>query len=89
MLATRNVWFPLASNASYFDLTEPRVGLEARVKQMAILADEVFFEPGALAVSVGENGLVNWYREESKEMARTISDGRPPEKQQEATERTQ
>lgn len=32
MLATRTVWFPLGSNASYFDLTEPRVGLEARTR---------------------------------------------------------
>jgi hypothetical protein len=32
MLATRTVWFPLGSIASYFDLTEPRVGLEARTR---------------------------------------------------------
>jgi hypothetical protein len=59
MLATHTVWFPLASNTSYFELTEPRVGLEARIKQMALLADELLFEPGVLDVSVGESGLVN------------------------------
>jgi hypothetical protein len=46
MHATRRIWFPLRSNVAYFETTGPRLDLGGRVKEMAILAEELFFEPG-------------------------------------------
>lgn len=84
MLATRHVWFPLASNASYFELTEPRVGLEERIKQTALLADELFFEAGALDVSVGDNGMASFRHpprslthDEMRKRGREVKKGAP------------
>jgi hypothetical protein len=57
----RRVWFPLRSNVHYFDQVEPRLGLEGRVKQMALLADVVAFEPGALTVTVSEHGMASFW----------------------------
>jgi hypothetical protein len=53
MLATRQVLFTLASNVAYFNTgVERRMELESRIKQMAILADEIWLEPGTLTVDV-------------------------------------
>lgn len=57
----RRVWFPLRSNIHYFDQVEPRFGLEDRVKQMALLADVVAFEPGALTATVSEHGMASFW----------------------------
>lgn len=58
MLTTRKVWFPLRLNIAYFRTWGTRpLDLESRIKQMAILADELYFEPGLLTVHVTE-GLV-------------------------------
>jgi hypothetical protein len=57
MYATRRIWFPLHSNVAYFETTGPRLDLAGRVKEMAILAEELFFEPGVLDVNVAEHGL--------------------------------
>ncbi len=61
MHATRKVWFPLCSNVAYFETTGPRLNLVGRVKEMAILSDELFFEPGILDVNVAELGLSSWW----------------------------
>jgi hypothetical protein len=51
MLATSHVYFPLRSNSGYFDTAgRGRMSLEARVKQMAILANEIVFEEGMLTL---------------------------------------
>jgi hypothetical protein len=59
--ATRRIWFPLHSNISYFETTGPRLDLAARVKEMAILAEELVFEPGCLDVNVTDDGLSSWW----------------------------
>lgn len=61
MHATRRVWFPLRSNVAYFETTGPRLDLTGRVKEMALLAEELFFEPGFLDVNVTEHGLSSWW----------------------------
>jgi len=57
MLTTRAAWFPLRSNIAYFETTAPpSLDLEARVKQMAMLCDELYFEPGLLDVTISDAG---------------------------------
>lgn len=50
--ASGKVWFPLRSNIAYFETTGPQLNLEARVKQSALLADELWFEDGLLDVTI-------------------------------------
>lgn len=52
MLAADHVYFPLASNIEYFDTGGTRLDLEARIKQMALLANVIVFEPGLLTMEV-------------------------------------
>jgi hypothetical protein len=61
MQATRRVWFPLRSNLAYFETTGPRLDLAGRVKEMAILAEELVFEPGYFDVNVTREGLSSWW----------------------------
>jgi hypothetical protein len=56
MLTTRAAWFPLRSNIAYFETTAPSLDMEARVKQMAVLSDELLFEPGLLDVTISDSG---------------------------------
>ena len=56
MLTTRTAWFPLRSNIAYFETTGPSLDLESRVKQMAMLCDELYFEPGLVDVTVSDAG---------------------------------
>ena len=57
MLDTRRVWFPLRSNISYFD-TSSGLDIESRVKQMALLSDELWFERGIVEVMQGQSGII-------------------------------
>lgn len=56
MLTTRTAWFPLRSNIGYFETTGLGLDIEARVKQMAMLSDELVFEPGLLDVTISDSG---------------------------------
>jgi hypothetical protein len=56
MLTTRTAWFPLRSNIAYFETTGPSLDIKARVKEMAMLSDELLFEPGLLDVTISDSG---------------------------------
>jgi hypothetical protein len=56
IITTRAAWFPLRSNIAYFETTGPSLDIEDRVKQMAMLADELVFEPGMLDVTISDGG---------------------------------
>jgi hypothetical protein len=48
--------FPLRSNVAYFETDGSRaLDLESRIKLMALLAEELWFEPGMVTVDVTEN----------------------------------
>lgn len=49
------IWFPLRSNIAYFETVSPQLNLESRIKQVALLADELLFEPGMVTVDVTED----------------------------------
>ncbi len=53
----RRVWFPLRSNLPHAG--RPDIGVEARAKLLALLADELLFEPGLLDVTVTEAGAAS------------------------------
>jgi hypothetical protein len=55
------VWFPLRSNATYFEGPGPSLDVEARIKQAALLCEEVAFELGMLDVTVTENGMSSFW----------------------------
>jgi hypothetical protein len=57
-----NVWFPLRSNVAYFETTAPRLDLAARVKEIALLTDELWFEDGTLTVTVDPTMVMPTYR---------------------------
>jgi hypothetical protein len=60
MLDTRRIWFPLRSNIAYFD-TSGELDIKSRVKQMALLADEVWFEPGMMEITQAPHGVLEWW----------------------------
>lgn len=61
MLTTRAAWFPLRSNIGYFETTGPALDLESRVKQMAMLCDQLYFEPGMLDVTISDAGATEFW----------------------------
>ena len=85
MLDTRRVLFPLRSNIAYFD-TARVLDIEARVKQMALLADELLFEPGVLKITQVADGVwESWMppealrEEEIRQMREVTVSGQPME----------
>ena len=52
-------WFPLRSNLTYFSGETQRLDVEARIKQAALLSEEIVFEFGMLDVSVTETGMTS------------------------------
>jgi hypothetical protein len=46
---------------AYFETTGPRLDVESRVKEMALLSEELLFEPGVLDVSVADTGLMSFW----------------------------
>jgi hypothetical protein len=59
--ALHRVWFPLRSNVGYFEAPTPSLDLEARIKQMALLAEEIAFEFGMFDVTVTEHGMTSFW----------------------------
>jgi hypothetical protein len=59
--ALHRVWFPLRSNVGYFEAPTLSLDLHARIKQMALLAEELVFEFGMLDVTVTEHGLTSFW----------------------------
>jgi hypothetical protein len=55
------VWFPLRSNIGYFEGRIPSLDLDTRIKQMALLAEELLFEFGMVDVTVTEDGLTSFW----------------------------
>jgi hypothetical protein len=55
------VWFPLRSNATYFEGPRHSLDLEARIKQAALLCEELVFEFGMLDVTVTEHGMWSFW----------------------------
>jgi hypothetical protein len=55
------VWFPLRSNATYFEGARHSLDLEARIKQASLLCEEVVFEFGVLDVTVTEHGMSSFW----------------------------
>jgi hypothetical protein len=84
MLTTRAAWFPLRSNIAYFETTGPSLDIEARVKQMAMLSDELLFEPGVLDVTISDEGSWDMHsplgqlsEEDIRERRRVVTAGEP------------
>jgi hypothetical protein len=84
MLTTRTAWFPLRSNIAYFETMGPSLDIEARVKQMAMLSDELLFEPGMLDVTISEEGsfdshipLSQLSEEDIRKRRQAVSAGEP------------
>jgi hypothetical protein len=84
MLTTRTAWFPLRSNIAYFETTGPILGIEARIKQMAMLSDELLFEPGVLDVTISDEGSWDMHspvgqlsEEDIRERRRVVTAGEP------------
>jgi hypothetical protein len=55
------IWFPLRSNVGYFEGVAHSLDLEARIKQAALLAEELAFELGLLDVTVSESGMWSFW----------------------------
>jgi hypothetical protein len=55
------VWFPLRSNLTYFEGLGPSLDVEARIKEAALLCEEIAFEFGMLDVTVTENGMWSFW----------------------------
>ncbi len=84
MITTRRVWFPLRSNIAFFDKGSSTLGIEGRLKQMALLADEIWLEPGVMDVVATESVITpKWYptdaltRGEIDELRRIAQEGEP------------
>ncbi len=61
MPATRAVWVPLRSNVAYFETTGSSLPMEGRIKSMAILSEQLYFEAGLLDVAVMDEGLTSFW----------------------------
>jgi hypothetical protein len=59
--ALHRVWFPLRSNIGYFEGPARSLDLEARIKETALLAEELVFEFGLLGVTVTEGGMWSFW----------------------------
>jgi hypothetical protein len=57
----RRAWFPLRSNASYFEAPARSLDLEQRIKQMSLLSEELVFEMGMLDVTVADHGMSSFW----------------------------
>jgi hypothetical protein len=61
MRTLQRVWFPLRSNVAYFETSSKRLDLEGRIKEMALLSEELLFEPGLLDVAVTDHGVTSFW----------------------------
>jgi hypothetical protein len=52
----QQIAFQLRTNIDYFETSGPCLDLEGRVKQMALLSDQLYFEEGMLQFMVGPRG---------------------------------
>ena len=73
------VWFPLRSNATYFEGPRHSLDLEARIKQAALLCEELVFEFGMLDVTVTKHGMWSfWIPPNQLSEGDTSGAGAPP-----------